>query len=741
MTLKKMKLIAAVILFSLSSHLTAQDSYQAFSRYDYYTSEQFGEIIVEVPESKMGMSIKVDLVFEYDFVQKGYIVPAGLLSGVPFPMERLHQGDNEITCSFYENEKWIDSRKVNVVLRERKPNEVRIDRTSGGLLVDGLPFFPFGFYCYWPVQQTLAEEEVVKGFNMMSPYWKIEKKNLKERKKFMDRCAALGIKVNYNLCSVAGGGGAGSQKDKDKSPDELKSLLIKEVEAFRDHPALLSWYISDEPVGQGVSPEELQEPYDLIKELDPYHPVSVVFMTPAKAREYEHVMDIVMADPYPLPGGSVMEVSRVISMLKQEFRYEKPVWIVPQAFGGNEWWTREPTADELEVMTYLALINEATGVQYFIRHGLSSFPKSAAAWGNCGAISLETAELIPFLLSGQTLSGLIISQENVQARAWYNKGKIIILAANARNEPAEYTLKLPEIAFSGEVDVLFKNRKLQITEGTITDIIDGYGTRAYQITLKEDIHQERAINTANLIMDPGFEEVVSPGIPASCYARPGHDKGATYFIDSRIAFTGEHSLRLNTPEKGAGIKLSFYRTSLPGRQTYTLSVYGATGQSSNNYEWHKKLFGKGSWQENPEKPLVFQLSAGDITSEQFTLSEIWRKYEVRIDLTDEVSDSTKVIPILELLSKGTAWFDNLSVVPDLELRSDIDAGKNVIHVEISSTHDDVRIFYTLDGSRPDSTSAEYISEPVEISETGLLKVVAYKQHEFSGYLEKEYSVH
>ena len=62
-----------------------------------------------------------------------------------------------------------------------------------------------------------------------------------------------------------------------------EKLLREEVNAFRDHPALLSWYISDEPVGQGVPPDSLEFAYSIIKELDPYHPVAIVFMAPKTA--------------------------------------------------------------------------------------------------------------------------------------------------------------------------------------------------------------------------------------------------------------------------------------------------------------------------------------------------------------------------------------------------------------------------------------------------------------------------
>ncbi len=87
------------------------------------------------------------------------------------------------------------------------------------------------------------------------------------------------MKVHYNLLSVSGGGGVGS-KIEGITDEEKKTRLINEIETFRDHPALLGWYISDEPNGRKIAPEELGKVYRTVKQYDPWHPVSIVFMAP-----------------------------------------------------------------------------------------------------------------------------------------------------------------------------------------------------------------------------------------------------------------------------------------------------------------------------------------------------------------------------------------------------------------------------------------------------------------------------
>ena len=57
--------------------------------------------------------------------------------------------------------------------------------------------------------------------------------------------------------------------------------IVSQIQRFKSSPAVLSWYISDEPDGAGdhagapvgVSPAQVRAAYDAAKKADPYHPV------------------------------------------------------------------------------------------------------------------------------------------------------------------------------------------------------------------------------------------------------------------------------------------------------------------------------------------------------------------------------------------------------------------------------------------------------------------------------------
>ena len=86
-----MKIILFISLYVILAFpgLSQPDSskYYSASRLDYYTDEEVGEILIYVPESQMHNQITIDIVFEYEFLNKGYPVASHGVSTVPFPMK------------------------------------------------------------------------------------------------------------------------------------------------------------------------------------------------------------------------------------------------------------------------------------------------------------------------------------------------------------------------------------------------------------------------------------------------------------------------------------------------------------------------------------------------------------------------------------------------------------------------------------------------------------------------------
>ena len=281
------------------------------SRMSYYTSEKEAEIMIYLPEGT-GKAL---------LDQTSYPLHQGV-NLLSVNMQHLQPGNNERSVTVdYQGKS--QEYKVNLLRLAPSDNEVKIDYSTGGLQVDGYPFLPTGFYSSLQGHNyPFLKSEVTQCINLYSPYHNIEPENHDARMKYLDLCAQLGIKVNYNVSGLSAIKG-GSNTHSTASEEERFRLLREEIMRVKDHPAILSYYIADEPDGQGVSPESLERAYNLIHEVDPYHPISVVIISSLPARRYEHTYDILMADPYPIPNDQHKDLKADFIMANPPFNQKQ----------------------------------------------------------------------------------------------------------------------------------------------------------------------------------------------------------------------------------------------------------------------------------------------------------------------------------------------------------------------------------------------------------------------------------
>jgi hypothetical protein len=631
---------------------------KAYSRLSFYTTETSGEFLLHLPPLLMEKDLKVIITSGKDTLSNWTGVPGKRILRVPFNIELKTGRYNILTSAIASNntgKKYFARTKLTIL--SYKPNEVKTDRLTGGLIVNKLPFFPFGFYTYSPVDPEMPGEEVVKGFNMISPYQKIAPESLATRKAYMDRCAQIGMKVHYNLLSVSGGGGVGS-RIAGLSAKERRKRLLDEIAMFKDHPALLGWYIADEPNGYKIAPAILEEIYNTIRENDPWHPVSIVFMAPfLSSRRYENSLDIVMADPYPLPDLPVTLVGDVAGQLHEQFEGKRPVWMVPQAFGGGELWKREPTYQEIRSMTWQSIIRGATGIQYFVRQGPNYFPKSASTWSECGRVAMEVAELTPWLLSDEDPLPVETSSNNILVSSRIHDGKLIVLAINKINEPVNASIKIKGIS-NKKARSIFENRTINVSNGMLNDYLPPFGTHAYLIdTAIADVKDSAP--DPNLVLDPGFEDLSSPGIPTACYARPGGDNGATFFIDSREHVEGTHSLRLITPEKDKPVTIRFYPFKVKSGSSYIISLW-----AKSDPEQRFSMPEKSGERFQVADPQYIEVQLGNYSYSWFVPGKEWKQYVTFVTIPGKRSSRSSTNLVIRMPGQGVAWVDQVRVIEE-----------------------------------------------------------------------------
>ena len=163
-----------------------------------------------------------------------------------------------------------------------------------------------------------------------------------------------------------------------QSPDDAV------VRDFRDHPAILGWYVDEEPTGRYWGDEmaarfaEFGKRRDAIRAIDPSHPVFVLdvpwITEPATEwwTKWATSGDVSVHDNYPINHtrrslSFNQGIPESVSLAARVNGERKPVWVCLQAFEQNDkrFQFSMPDPRQLRCMTYAAIVHGGTGVMYF----------------------------------------------------------------------------------------------------------------------------------------------------------------------------------------------------------------------------------------------------------------------------------------------------------------------------------------------------------------------------------------
>jgi hypothetical protein len=281
---------------------------------------------------------------------------------------------------------------------------VFIDRHNR-TLVNGKPFFPLGWY-FGPGPTTKNFEEhldrvAASPFNTIMCYG-VSVGGVEKVRAYLDAFAARKLKLIYSIKDVYAGTQYYYEPVLGFRGEE--AIVRGIVPLFRDHPAVLAWYLNDElPL---TMRDRLDARQRLVKSLDPNHPTWSVLYQVDEFYGYLNSADVLGADPYPVSDRPVTmagDWTRKCAAVSDGLR---PLWMVPQAM---DWACyhkdradkyRAPTLDEELVMTYLCLIHGAHGLIYYCYHDLMrdrlGFDKR---WADMLVVGNEVKQLFPALLS------------------------------------------------------------------------------------------------------------------------------------------------------------------------------------------------------------------------------------------------------------------------------------------------------------------------------------------------------
>lgn len=150
----------------------------------------------------------------------------------------------------------------------------------------------------------------------------------------LDVLSANGVKA------VVGLGMTDAVLASDSAWDAYLADVRSKVSALREHPALLAWYVVDEPDGRRIGRPRIAAACDVVRAADPKTPLLTVLDAPDRWSDYLDLFDIVAVDPYlrRTPAGAFETpsvVTRWLEQLRTDLRragLTRRVWAVIGAF-------------------------------------------------------------------------------------------------------------------------------------------------------------------------------------------------------------------------------------------------------------------------------------------------------------------------------------------------------------------------------------------------------------------------
>lgn len=381
-------------------------------------------------------------------------------------------------------EMWSDGKLRSNVVGRPIPFKAEVPvgfNANGFLTVDGKPYFPVGMYTLQDKDgkdhDAVLREASEAGFNTTVFY----ASNLQGVMPLLDAAHRNGIRAFIYPTppfSVAG-------------VETTLANAAKDIAAKKDHPALLGWYLVDEPEGIGKGAvDKTRELYQIVREADPDHPCSLVIMSPGAAAKYRACTDIMWIDPYPIPHAPVTYVTDCVAGAVKAVEKDKPVWAIPQAFDWAMWHTgkingvHRPTPEEERCMTYLALVHGAKGIIYWAhtasKYYIRDYPDH---WAYMKKLAGELHDLSPVLLTPDADVKVSLSPQNAPVDTMVKRlnGKTYVFTVNHDAKACTARISLPGSNASRPVEVLFEQRSVNVEKGSWTDDFKPLEVHVYRV--------------------------------------------------------------------------------------------------------------------------------------------------------------------------------------------------------------------------------------------------------------------
>jgi len=349
------------------------------------------------------------------------------------------------------------------------------------LIVRGKPFFPLGMY-WSSIDAKQLALYAGSRFNCIMPYGRPTPAQ-------MDLAHKHGIKVIYSIKDLY----AGSRwcPADIKTPADEERRIRATVRRFREHPALLAWYLNDE-LPQSYMPR-LKAHQRWTAEEDPNHPTWVVLYQFREVADYVETFDVIGTDPYPIGRSPASMAGQWTAETFRQVSGARPLWQVPQLHNWANYrktadakkGQRTPTRDEVRSMAWQCICRGATGLVFYSWYDVRRNPDVSfeTQWAYLKAIAAEIDSLAPMLLSAEPAPAVQVRADPAKppwlhwlARTHEGRGYLFVV----NNGDADGTMTFTLGGGIRTVRVVGQDRTIPVKDGRFSDTLKKLQVRIYE---------------------------------------------------------------------------------------------------------------------------------------------------------------------------------------------------------------------------------------------------------------------
>ncbi|MEN6345582.1 MAG: carbohydrate binding family 9 domain-containing protein [Armatimonadia bacterium] len=426
------------------------------------------------------------------------------------PADKLAVGDYTLLVTLMDKSgQVVHSAQKTLSKLPPAPNghEWRFDENNV-LLHNGEPYLPFGWF-----SQDIGTWDPKEGYTALQSYSR-EYFTDDVVRAWMDPIAAQGTYVTFSPYSPA----FMNRGEDLKRPlnDKEREALTARVKALKDHPALLAWYMADEPELVPVLPQRSQEIYETVRAADPYHPCIMLNDTLQGIYRYERGGDVLMPDPYPcflkngLAAAPIEKTSNFMETIKDATGGRKPAWVTPQGFNYGDYGragNRGPNLTELRNQTYQAVVHGAKGFLWYTYSQYRNYPD---LYLGMPFVAREIADLKAAVLAQDVPQAVTVKApkaEHMHVSLRKVGDELTLFAVNTATEPQEVTFSVK--GAPANLFVVSEGRKVSLAGGSFTDKFGIYASHLY--STREALAGREQVSTAQAAIDQANAARRKPG--------------------------------------------------------------------------------------------------------------------------------------------------------------------------------------------------------------------------------------